>query len=248
MKYLTLIRSIALLHQYQRDIKRVQRNGKTLEYIEVEPQDIELANQLAHEVLGRTLDELPPQTRKLLSLIYDWVKQSCDSEKIAQRDFRFSRRDVREFTGWSDGQLKIHCRRLEELEYLLVHRGGRGQSMVYELLYNRSDADGKHLMGLINITNEGNQSGLSNEKSGQNAQKSVPSQAQVSPKSGGSQGVQNGASPCNTVDIEELIEKEREKDLLGEKNKLPLTDNLPSTVRVVQGKHGLVATLKNLVS
>jgi len=40
MKYLTLIKSIALLHQYQREIKRVERNGNTLEYIEVEPSDI----------------------------------------------------------------------------------------------------------------------------------------------------------------------------------------------------------------
>ena len=37
-------------------------------------------------------------------------------------------------------QLKLDLHRLEELEYLLLHRGGRGQSFVYELLY---DGDGK---------------------------------------------------------------------------------------------------------
>ena len=31
---------------------------------------------------------------------------------------------------------KIHLGRLVELEYLLVHRGGRGQSFEYELLYD----------------------------------------------------------------------------------------------------------------
>ncbi len=31
----------------------------------------------------------------------------------------------------------MHLHRLEELEYLLVHRGGRGQSFVYELLFER---------------------------------------------------------------------------------------------------------------
>ena len=36
--------------------------------MEVTLDDIETANRLAHEVLGRTLDELPPQTRKLLRL------------------------------------------------------------------------------------------------------------------------------------------------------------------------------------
>ena len=66
MKYLTLIRSIALLHQYQRPVKTTVHHGKTIEYIEVTLEDIEMANRLAHEVLGRSLDELPPQTRRLL--------------------------------------------------------------------------------------------------------------------------------------------------------------------------------------
>jgi hypothetical protein len=69
MKYLTLIRTIALLHQHQRERKTVVHNGATVEYIEVTKDDIALANKLAHEVLGRSLDELPPQTRRLLTLI-----------------------------------------------------------------------------------------------------------------------------------------------------------------------------------
>ena len=66
MKYLTLIRSIALLHQYQRPIKTMNHKGKHLSYVEVTLDDIKIANRLASEVLGRTLDELPPQSRKLL--------------------------------------------------------------------------------------------------------------------------------------------------------------------------------------
>ncbi|WP_284285295.1 hypothetical protein, partial [Marinibactrum halimedae] len=57
-KYLTLIDSVALLHQYQRDIKSLNHNGNTLKYIEVQLSDIHTANRLAHDVLGRTLDEL----------------------------------------------------------------------------------------------------------------------------------------------------------------------------------------------
>jgi hypothetical protein len=72
MKYLTLIQSIALLHQYQREVKRTEHRGKVIEYIEVQKSDIALANKLAHEVLGRTLDEMPPQTRKLLLLSSRW--------------------------------------------------------------------------------------------------------------------------------------------------------------------------------
>jgi DNA primase len=36
--------------------------------------DIATANRLAHEVLGRSLDELPPQTRRLLLLIDELVR------------------------------------------------------------------------------------------------------------------------------------------------------------------------------
>ena len=186
-KYLTLIDSIALLHQYQREIKTIEHSDQQIEYIEVELADIDMANQLAHEILGRTLDELPPQTRKLLKQIQQLVQDECQSQSIEQSHFRFSRRHIREFTGWSDGQLKIHCKRLEELEYLLVHRGGRGQSMEYELLYNGEIGDDQsQLMGLLNpekLTYDSEKSGFNGKKSEQKAQKLVPSQGQVSPKS-----------------------------------------------------------------
>jgi DNA primase catalytic core len=142
MKYLTLIRSIALLHQHQRPRKRVEHRGRMVEYIEVTVNDIAVANRLAHEVLGRSLDELPPQTRRLLLAIDTMVTAECERQKMARSDFRFSRRDVRAATGWGDTQLKIHLHRLEEMEYLLAHRGGRGQSFVYELVFTRQSNNG----------------------------------------------------------------------------------------------------------
>ena len=152
MKYLTLIRSIALLHQHQRPRKRVEHRGRMVEYIEVTVNDIAVANRLAHEVLGRSLDELPPQTRRLLLAIDTMVTAECERQKMARSDYRFSRRDVRAATGWGDTQLKIHLHRLEEMEYLLAHRGGRGQSFVYELVFTRQADSGKPtLPGLIEI-------------------------------------------------------------------------------------------------
>jgi len=69
-KYLALIRAIALLHQHQRPIRRLERPGaEPLDYIEASLDDIAAANTLAHAVLGTTLDELPPQTRRLLHLV-----------------------------------------------------------------------------------------------------------------------------------------------------------------------------------
>ena len=149
MKYLTLIRSIALLHQYQREVKTVEHKGEVLEYIEVIAVDIEVANRLAHDVLGRSLDELPAQTRNLLQLVYKMVNDQCQVQNVEQQDYRFSRKVIRQYVGWSDFQVRTHLARLVELEYLLVHRGGRGQSFVYELLYCGEGEDGQSfLLGL----------------------------------------------------------------------------------------------------
>lgn len=151
-KYLTLIDTIALLHQHQRELRTAQQDGQTIEYIEVTLDDIEVANKLAHEALGRSLDELSPQTRRLLELVASMVAAQCAAQQIMRTDYRFSRREVREHAGWSDFQVKTHMHKLEELEYVLVHRGGRGQSFVYELLYDGAGGDGQpFLMGLIDV-------------------------------------------------------------------------------------------------
>jgi DNA primase len=150
-KYLTLIDVIALLHQHQREIKSSAHGSSATRYVEVTLDDIALANRLAHEVLGRTLDELPPQTRSLLSLLVGMVEHTCAAQSTQRSDYRFSRRQVREHTKWGDTQLKIHLSRLVELEYLLVHRGGRGQSFEYELLYDGAHDEARHLSGLIDV-------------------------------------------------------------------------------------------------
>ncbi len=153
-KYLTLIDAIALLHQHQRVLRTAQHGGQSVRYVEVTLDDIALANALAHEILGRTLDELPPQTRRLLGLICGIVEEACRAQQVPRTAHRFSRRAVREHTRWGDTQLKVHLARLVELEYLLVHRGGRGQSFEYELLYDGpADCNYElgHLSGLIDL-------------------------------------------------------------------------------------------------
>ena len=78
------------------------------------------------------------------------VSAECKQQGIEQKDFRFSRREIREATCWGNTQLKVHLGRLEEIEYLLIHRGSRGQSYLYELLYDGDGQDDKHcLMGLL---------------------------------------------------------------------------------------------------
>lgn len=214
MKYLSLIRAVALLHQYQRQVKTVTHHGKAVQYIEATWNDIEIATKLAREILGRSLDELQPQTRNLLLLLDEMVRRACDEQKIERSEYRFSRRDVREFTKWSDSQLKCHLRRLEELEYLIVHRGGRGQSMVYELFFEcQGDWRQPFLPGLIDpeklkpYSYDAKKSGVNGQKSGVNAEKSGPSLGQVWGMSGGGLGKESSIAIGLKADFYENLEK-----------------------------------------
>jgi DNA primase len=114
-KYLGLIRAIAFLLQYQRPVKVMDDGGEAREYVEVTIEDIELANRLAGEILGRMLDDLSPPSRALLKLIREMVKARCTELKVEPHEYHFTRRDVREWAQWSDFQIKCHIKQLEEL-------------------------------------------------------------------------------------------------------------------------------------
>ena len=134
-KYLGLIRAIAFLHQYQREIKTVEVEGEPVEYIEVTLQDIETANQLANEVLGQSMDELAKPSRTLLSMIFNMVKDMAEKQDIPLDEIFFTRRMIREHTGWTDWQIKTHIRQLEDLEYLSARIGSKGKEYSYVLIY-----------------------------------------------------------------------------------------------------------------
>jgi hypothetical protein len=215
MKYLTLIRAIALLHQYQREVKTVQHEGRAVRYIEVTKADVATANRLAHEVLGRSLDELPPQTRRLLGLLSEMVGKQAEAQGLERSDVRFTRRDVREHTGWGHTQLKIHLHRLAELEYLLVHPVGRGQSFLYELAYAGSaESDRPVLAGLIDVETlesheyDADRSGLEGERSG-------CGRPVVGAWSGGGRGPEMGENDRGDGSLLALDAEERRNARLG---------------------------------
>ena len=154
-KYLTLIQSIALLHQYQRPIQVEEVDGKRIESIEVTMEDITLANRLMAEILGRSLDELSPQTRRCLLLLEEYVLDQCQRKDIGQKDYRFSRREFRESIGWSDFQVRMHLSKLVAMEYVLVHHGKQGRSYLYELIYAGQGRDGRpFVLGLAELEAE----------------------------------------------------------------------------------------------
>ncbi|MEO8899754.1 MAG: CHC2 zinc finger domain-containing protein [Candidatus Dormibacter sp.] len=173
-KYLALIRTVALLHQHQRETKRATTDAGEVEYIEVIPADIAVANRLAHEVLGRSLDELPPQTRRLLLLLDEMVRGDMERHEVTREEVRFSRKEIRDQTGWGDTQLKVHLHRLTELEYLTTHLGGRRQPFLYELTWDGAGADGTpRLTGLLDpeaLTYDSEWAGQNGKRAGTDAE------------------------------------------------------------------------------
>jgi DNA primase len=147
-KYLALINAIALLHQYQREVKRATRGDVEIEYVEVTIADIALANELAQEVLARGLDELAAPVRGL----YDELRKLCikraEEMNCQPEAVLLSRREIREATGWSDWQVRSYCRQLVEMEYLYATINGNGRPCVYSLA--RAEETG--LNGLRGLT------------------------------------------------------------------------------------------------
>ena len=200
VKYLSLIDTVALVHQHQRAVRTVQHRGQALEYIEVTRADIAIANRLAHEVLGRTLDELPPQTRRLLEELDALVSCECEKRGLDRSDFRFSRREVRERTSWGDTQLKVHLNRLVELELLLVHRGRQGQGFQYELCFAEKAGAGPYLPGLLEVSELAEKEGTTTTSRGSGAHFAGAGRPLVGVRSGGSRREENDLSLQKTRD------------------------------------------------
>lgn len=130
------------------------------------------------------MDELAPQTRRLLLAVHQHVAVQAGELAVDASLVRFTRRQLREAIGWGDTQLKVHLSRLVDLELLLVHRSESG-SYTYELAWRppTTDAvDGAHGRFLVGLTDpatldggpaehpstsyDGNRSGLEGARSG----------------------------------------------------------------------------------
>jgi hypothetical protein len=228
IKYLTLIRAIALLHQHQRPVKTITQGETTLEYIEATLSDIVIANRLASEVLGRSLDELPPQTRRLLLILDEMVTKETERLKKGRADFLFSRKAVRAFAGWGDTQLRLHLARLIELEYVLVHRGGRGQSFVYELLYDGQGKDGKpFLPGLIDF----DALGTTSTSRGEEVEIAGSSRGFRGPVAAPSRVIEIAPAPAPDATFLSLAAESAGNPLLGASLKAPSYSNEPRAAK-----------------
>jgi len=134
-KYLGLIRAVAFSRQHQREV----REG----ILEVTLEDIALANRLAHHALGHSLYDLTPPSRRLLFELRDWLAERAAKGGMAMGEARFTRRELREHTGWKRTQLEEHLKELVQAEYVLAVSGEQqGRRAQYRL-----DWDGQGLGG-----------------------------------------------------------------------------------------------------
>jgi len=232
-KYLALIRAVTLLHQFQRPTKVAERDGQRVEYIESTLEDIEVATFLAHRVLGRSLEDLPAPTRRLLGEIHAMVRELCAKRELEQADLRFTRKDIRAFTRWGDTQLKVHLGRLVELEYLVLHQGGRGQLMVFELLWDGTGQDGTPcLPGLVDVAALRRKYGYDENRSALVARLSGGGRQDVGRWSDGGRVAESAENP------EKYRSKLDKEDNSAQKTKTPTPDSYAN--HVVSGARGAV--------
>jgi DNA primase catalytic core len=131
-KYLNLILAVTFLHQMQRPRKHDAELG---DYIETTLDDIAIANDLAHELFGQSLDDLSIPSREALERITEYVERR--GKETAGEDGRpveFSRRELREVFGWSDTRLRVYLHELVEMEYLAPVSGRNGLRYSYRLM------------------------------------------------------------------------------------------------------------------
>jgi len=130
--------------------KSIQLDAERIEYLEVTPPDIGLANRIAEWALGRSIDELAAPTRRLLVELYDWVRGEAARERLAVGDFTFTRRQAREGLGWNTTHLRTHLERLVQQELVAPLGRGRGRLHRYSLLYDGRGREGQpSSLGLV---------------------------------------------------------------------------------------------------
>ena len=149
-KYLNLILAVTFLHQKQRPRKHDPEFG---EYIETTLDDIAIANELAHELFGQSLDDLSFPSRQLLRLVGDYVRRRAAEEKKPLEAVEFTRRDLREAIKWSEARLRLHLGELMRLEYVQAAAGKWGKSFSHHLMVDPDEIEsgGRFVPGVKDV-------------------------------------------------------------------------------------------------
>ncbi len=144
-KYLTLLKAMALLHQFQRPVHKAERAGIAIEYVEITKEDLQRVDALAKGALARGLDELSAPGRSLYEEIKALVKAKGEAlrkdlpPEMAIPEPTVTRKELSRLTGWTYWQLRVHLRELCDHEYISAFFSGTGRRAQYALLDDGDD-------------------------------------------------------------------------------------------------------------
>ena len=184
-KYLNLILAVAFLHQMQRPVRHHPVLG---DYIEATLDDVAMANELAVELFGASLDELSAPGRRLAEQLAGYVHVLGKGHGWEKIDF--GRKELRAALKWSDTRLRVHLAELVRLEYVQPLCGMNGSAYRYRLAVSPEEilAGGRFVPGLKSVEElrrAADLAGLESHLAGQNGHL-----AATSPVENG--GVKNG--------------------------------------------------------
>ena len=153
-KFVSLVKAVALLFQYQRKTGILKRVGGTkMEYVQATQKDIDLALELGREVFARNVDDVSPMGRRLLTHIMELVGEKYGSAKgddpkqgLLMCEVPFMRKELRERIGWSETQVRRNIDQLVELGYIGRINGRQGSTFRY-LLLDDGSADPEFCFG-----------------------------------------------------------------------------------------------------
>jgi hypothetical protein len=137
-RFLEVIKAIAFLRQKQKSRKTDSDSTMdgTIEYIEADLADYEVAYRYAAPAIAAGLDELPEHSRALLGTIRAglarWVSED-EGKPEHERRSTFTRSDIATWAKTTYDFVVTYVRPLENREYLEVISGGQGKKYVYKM-------------------------------------------------------------------------------------------------------------------
>jgi hypothetical protein len=139
----SLLATIALLHQYQREVKNESLYGVDTHYIEVTPEDVRAMHRIAGDILRQSLDtEMSKLCRDLLGTIHVLVEEKMEESRALQEGLQrwqvtFTRKELMDRSRWSMWHIREHLEGLTQLGYITSRIGKKGQKYAYSLVEDR---------------------------------------------------------------------------------------------------------------
>ena len=129
-RFLALLSVIALTFQHQKEIKTF--DGEP--YIDADEKEYRIAYNLVKDILKTTLSPLSKEAQDLLTSASKLVKAQSDLEGVEMSAYIFTRRQLREFAGWTAYKINKCLNELFQMEYIEKVGGQNGHSFRYRIL------------------------------------------------------------------------------------------------------------------